>query len=105
LRLAAVALCVTACATAPPPPPQVDPWPAAREFVAALPQVGQDKWGRLTQERQDEIVRTATPFLLRWKAGDSRALAVVLGTFSALWNDENDPAPVHCSVWDRIYCY
>ncbi len=104
-RFAVAALCFTACATASTRPPEIDAWAAARDLVAALPPAGQDKWGRLTRERQDEIVRTAEPFLVRWKAGDSQALAVVLGTFSSLWNDENEPAPVHCSVWDRIICY
>ena len=98
-----------ACATAPPPPAPPEPgdaWAAAREIVGALPPAGLRKWASLSPEQQDEIVRAAEPFLLRWMAAsDTRALGVVLTTFSAMWN-ERTPAPsVHCTFLQHIVCY
>ena len=84
----------------------MDAWEAARELVGALPSAGLEKWTSLTPEQQDEIVRAAEPFLLRWRsASDTRALGVVLTTFSAMWNARTPPPSVHCTFFEHIVCY
>jgi hypothetical protein len=102
LLLLGVAAC-TPLSTAGRPPTN---WQLAHEVVAGLPSRGQQKWASLTVEQQEEIIRIAEPFLLRWNAQrDPRALAVVLSTFSSAWNAKAPADPVHCTLLDTIVCH
>ena len=96
------------CATPPPPMPQQsqNPWGVAREIAGALPPLGLQKWAALTPDQQDELVRAAEPFVLKWASeADRRALSVVLATFSAMWNARTPPPAVHCTLLEHIVCY
>ncbi len=94
------------CATAPPGQQSPDAWSGAREIVGALPSLGLQKWMSLTPEQQEELVRAAEPFLLKWNAeGDHRALGVILTTFSAMWNVRTPAPAVHCTLLDHIVCF
>ncbi len=105
-RLPLVALVLAGCAAASPTPDRPRAWDVAQDVVAALPPDGRQKWQSLTEDQRKEIARTAEPFLLKWRTeGDPLALAVVLKTFSALWNAAAPQNPVHCTVVGTIVCY
>ena len=98
-------LLLAGCASA-PPQQSPDAWDGAREIVAALPRLGREKWTALTSEQQNDLVRAAEPFLLKWNAeADRRVLSVILATFSAMWNARTPPPAVHCTLLEHIVCY
>jgi len=99
-------LSLAGCASAPPPPHSPDAWDGAREIVGGLPPLGLQKWTALTPAQQDDLVRAAEPFLLKWNTdADRRVLSVILATFSAMWNARTPAPDVHCTLLEHMVCY
>jgi len=101
-------LLLSGCASSQSSAPQqpLDAWDGAREIVEALPPLGHEKWTALTPEQQNELVKAAGPFLMKWNSeADRRVLSVILATFSAMWNARTPAPPVHCTLLEHIVCY
>jgi len=101
-------LLLSGCASSQSSEPQQpqDAWDGAREIVGALPPIGREKWTALTPQQQNELVKAAEPFLLKWNSeADRRVLSVILATFSAMWNARTPAPAVHCTLLEHIVCY